>query len=333
MKTSLAERIRTGAAIAPPLSWMLSGLSLGTRLGMWTRKLRAVTKVDARVISVGNITAGGTGKTPAVIRIAQEHIALGKKVGILTRGYGTESKEAIIVSSDVAPEDHYRVLGDEPAVILRHVPEALLFKAKNRVAAAELADYEHGCQVLILDDGYQYLQLDRKENVLVIDSTNPFGNGCVLPRGFLREPLEELRRATRCIVTRCDADTDRDAIKLELHKHNPGCHIEWTTHAPSYLYNVASGEQIALDAFADRDVIAACAIGSPEAFVHTLESLGMRVGETRAFDDHSAIPDEALVSEDDTPILITEKDAVRLLHPPEGVFALVVALKPCDTST
>jgi tetraacyldisaccharide 4'-kinase len=326
MKPTLAERIRTGAPIAPPLSWCLSSLSVLPRLGMWFRKRKKMTTINARVISIGNITAGGTGKTPAVIRMAKEQIALGKKVAILTRGHGTPSKQAVVVSTDVDPKDYYTVLGDEPAVILRHVPEAILFKAKNRILAAEQAAYTHGCDVLILDDGYQYVHLARKENILLIDSTNPYGNGCVLPRGFLREPLEELRRATRCIVTRCSADTDRQTIKSELHKHNPGCPIEWTTHQPAYLYNVATGDELPLDTFAKQSVIAACAIGNPESFTHTLESLDILVSETRAYDDHAAIPTEALVT--DLPIIITEKDAVRLTHPPENVFALVVELKP-----
>ena len=332
MKNSLADRIRTGAPIAPPLSWALTCLSLGPRLGMWTRKRRPVTQIDARVISIGNITAGGTGKTPAVIRIAQEHIAQGKKVGILTRGYGTSTKEAVTVSTDIPPQDHYRILGDEPALILRHVPQAILFKAKNRVIAADQARHDHGCQVLILDDGYQYLQLARKENILLIDSTNPFGNGCLLPRGFLREPLHALSRATRCIVTRCDANTDRDTIKLELQKHNPGCPIEWTTHAPAHLYNLATGEQLPLDTFKNQDIIAACAIGNPQAFTNTLESLHMNITQTRTFNDHAPIPTKALQSDPDTPIIITEKDAVRLTNPPENVYALVIELKPYNNT-
>ncbi len=325
-KSSLADRIRTGAPIAPPLSWLLSSLTPITRLGMGLRKRRAVTKVDARVISIGNITAGGTGKTPAVIRIAQEYLAQGKTVGILTRGYGTPSKEAITVSSDISPEDHYRVLGDEPALILRHVPESLLFKAKDRVAAAQMAVRKYGCTVLILDDGYQYTQLHRNENILLIDSTNPFGNGHVLPRGFLREPLDNLCRATRCIITRCDPTTDRDAIKLELNKYNPGCAIEWTRHEPTHLYKVATGEGLPLDTFAHQAIIAACAIGNPEAFVNTLESLDMKVSDTRVFDDHATIPPEAL--EGDMPIVITEKDAVRVESPSENVYALCIALRP-----
>jgi tetraacyldisaccharide 4'-kinase len=321
----LANRIRTGDSIAPPLSWALSSLTPFTRLGMWLRKRKKVTSANAHVISVGNITAGGTGKTPAVIRIAKEQITLGKKVGILTRGYGTKSKEAIVVSSNVSPDDYYSELGDEPAVILRHVPGAIVFKAINRVAAAKLAVYEHGCTVLILDDGFQYIYLDRKENILLIDSTNPFGNGSLLPRGFLREPLEELRRATRCIVTRCSSDMNRTAIKQELQKHNPGCPVEWTTHAPSYFYHLATGEQYPLDHFNGQRAVAACSIGNPESFTKTLGALKIEISETRAYDDHAPIPTEAFSTE--SPIIITEKDAVRLKTPPKNVYALVVELR------
>lgn len=324
MKPTLADRIRRGDPIAPPLSWLLSGATLFTRAGMKFRSYHPYAAVDADVISIGNITAGGTGKTPAVIRYAKRAIEMDLKVGVLTRGYGTPQSTSLVLSTDLEPADYYQKLGDEPAVILRHVPEALIVKGKDRVHAAQVAVQNHGCQVLILDDGYQYMHLGRNDNILVIDSANPFGNGRLLPRGFLREPPSAIARATLCIITRCDELADRSEIEDTIRHYNPNCPIEWTMHSPTHLVNASTGAELPLDHFAGRDVSAVCAIGNPEAFTKTLEGLGMRVTEHHAFTDHRAIPIDVL--EGVLPVIITEKDAVRFPTLPENVYVLTVEL-------
>ncbi|HIA48017.1 MAG TPA: tetraacyldisaccharide 4'-kinase [Candidatus Hydrogenedentes bacterium] len=325
MKDTLSDRIRRGDTIDPPLSWLLSGATIFTRAGMGIRRMRPFAAVDADVISIGNITAGGTGKTPAVIRYAKRGVAAGVKVGVLTRGHGTRQSSSVVVSSDIEPEDHFRLLGDEPALILRKVPEALVFKGKDRVQSAQIAVQDHGCQVLILDDGYQYIHLGRNDDILMIDSTNPFGNGRLLPRGFLREPLSDICRATHCIVTRCDEGLDRSEISETVQRYNPGCAIEWTVHSPTALIHADTDVEQSLDLFSGKDVIAACAIGNPESFTKTLESLGMNVIESHAFADHERIPQNVLKSSH--PAIITEKDAVRIQSPPDNVFAVGIELE------
>jgi tetraacyldisaccharide 4'-kinase len=325
MKTTLAERIRTGETITPPLSWLLSTATLLTRAGMGIRKMRPFVAVEADVISVGNITAGGTGKTPAVIRYANKCVERNLKVGILTQGYGTPQETPIVVSTDIKPEDYSQKLGDEPAVILRHVPEAIIFKSKDRVHAAQIAVSDHQCDVLILDDGYQYVHLGRNDNILMIDSANPFGNRHVLPRGFLREPLTEIARATHVIVTRCEENFDRSEITDTVRLYNQHCTIEWTRHSPTRLLHLASGEERPLDFFSGKDVVSACAIGNPEAFVDTLKKLDMKVVESHAFTDHTDIPTDTLKGS--KPVIITEKDAVRISDPSDNLFALVVELE------
>ncbi|MFP6581545.1 MAG: tetraacyldisaccharide 4'-kinase [Candidatus Hydrogenedentota bacterium] len=319
----IADAIRTGEAIPIPLSGLLLAATPLTRIGMFLRSLKPVTRVDAHVISIGNLTAGGTGKTPAVIRYAREHIAAGKKVGILTRGYGTASTEKLVVSADIEPAEHCAKLGDEPAVILRHCPEAIIFKSKNRVHAAQIAVDEYQCDVLILDDGYQYLPLHRDENILLIDACNPFGNGHLLPRGFLREPVAAMTRATRILVTRCDQSDQLDLIRGAIRKIHPDCPVEWTQHAPTALVNLATGEKLPLDHFEGQDVVAACAIGNPEAFHQTLSNLGMNVTELITAPDHAPLPESALTHD---PTIITEKDAVRLTVPTPNLYSLTIEL-------
>ena len=171
---------------------------------MWCRLQCPRTRVNARVISFGNITAGGTGKTPAVIERARQEVASGRKVAVLTRGYGSQSKESLIVANE-SSEDLYLRIGDEPALIARKVPRAIVIKCADRVLAAKTAIDEHGCDTLIMDDGFQHVRLERDENIVLIDAANPFGNGHLLPRGILREPLHALKRATHFILTRCQA--------------------------------------------------------------------------------------------------------------------------------
>lgn len=320
----LADKIRTGAPISPALAALLSAVTPLTRFGMWFRGLKPVAGVDAYVISVGNLTAGGTGKTPAVIRIAKEHANAGKKVGVLTRGYGTTSSENVVVSADMEPAEYATRLGDEPAVILRHVPEAIVFKSKDRVHAAQIATKDHKCEVLILDDGFQYLPLHRHDNILLIDACNPFGNGHLLPRGFMRENVSAMTRATQIIVTRCDQSDQLDLIEAMIEKTHPGCPIEWTRHAPSTIIHLATGEEYPLDHFKGQDVTAACAIGNPEAFQQTLTDLGLNVTNLITAPDHAQLPDSALGN---GITIITEKDAVRLGDVSECVYVLSIELE------
>lgn len=331
MKSHLADRIRRGESINPPLSWLLSAGTIINRVGMWFRKQRPLAMVDAYVVSVGNITAGGTGKTPAVIRYAKHYVEQGHKVGILTRGYGTPSEHSIVVSADIDPDEYCDKLGDEPAVILRQVPEVIVVKGKDRIHAAQVAVNEHACEVLILDDGYQFLHLARNENILLIDSQNPYGNGKLIPRGFLREPLREIHRATHCVVTRVTDDLDRAEIINAVRSYAPDIQIEWTQHTPTRLLHPLTGVEQSLDIFSGQEVVAACAIGNPEAFTRTLEDLGMTVIETHAFPDHDTISTEVFKSKH--PVIITEKDAVRIKHPPDNLFVLEVELETLETTT
>lgn len=324
-RRSLTERIRRGDPIPLPLSVLLQSATPITRVGMALRKRKPVVKIDAHVISIGNITAGGTGKTPAVIERAQAELDKGKKVGILTRGYHAQSGNRTVVSAQVSSEDRFAELGDEAALLLKRVPGVTVFKGADRIHTARLAVEQHGCDVLILDDGFQYVPLHRDENILIIDATNPFGNGHLLPRGILREPVDATERASEVILTRCDQAKEIASIIETLHTHAPDIPVRTTSHEASGLWQVNSGTEWSLDRLHEQSVKAACALGNPEAFLATLNGLGVSVTEFHAYPDHARIPDE-LVNTDEM-LVVTEKDAMRMKSPGPGVVALAIALQ------
>jgi len=320
----LKDRVRRGESLPQPLDALLQAATPFVQLGMAWRLSRPRVRVAARVVSFGNLTAGGTGKTPAVIERARAEIAAGKKVAILTRGYGASSASDPVV---LAPGGYCpglaETLGDEPALIARCVPEAFVIKCADRVAGARMALEQCGCQTLILDDGYQYVMLERDENILVVDASCPFGNGWLLPRGTLREPLEAMRRATALLLTRCDQAPDLPKLVERLAELCPGVPVRKTWHAPSGLWRVRDGREEPVAAWEGRTVHAVCGIGHPEAFFRTIESLGMRIERKTVFPNHSRFSLEGFSAEY---IIMTEKDAVRLTQAPPQAYALAVRL-------
>jgi tetraacyldisaccharide 4'-kinase len=324
---ALAERVRRGESIPAPLAALLTSLTPFVRLGMAWRLRQPRVRVDARVISFGNITVGGTGKTPAVIERAREELAAGNRVAVLTRGYGTASQQnPFLVKGDSALAAQ---VGDEPALIARKAPGVVIAKGPDRVAAARAAIDRYGCDTLILDDGFQYVRLERDENVLLIDSCNPFGNGRLIPRGVLREPILHAGRATTVILTRCDQAGDLARLRAQVEALCPYAPIRETWHAPASLWRVSDGEEVPLEHLHGMRVRAACAIAHPEAFFRTLESLGAVLTERLACADHSRIPESALAGS--AMLVTTEKDAMRMERAPENVYALGIELRTLGT--
>jgi tetraacyldisaccharide 4'-kinase len=321
----LAEKVRRDEPIPFPLSIVLRAGTAFVRAGMWARLHGPRVRVGAQVISFGNITAGGTGKTPAVIERARFELGQGKKVAVLTRGYRSpKTRRPVIVEKKASWSETAEAYGDEPALILAKVPGVVAVKCVDRVAAAETAIEECGCDTLILDDGFQYVRLERDENIAVIDATNPFGNGRLTPRGILREPLNALGRATHVILTHCDQVSDTAPLVRLIDGLCPGVPVRKTWHKPTKLVRVSDGQERSLDVFAGEQVTALCAVGNPEAFVQTLESSGLRVTACRAFADHyrprsADIPSSGVV-------VTTEKNALFLDDAPPHVFALEIEL-------
>ncbi len=323
---ALAERIRRGEPVPRPLAALLTVLTPITRLGMARRMKQPVRTVNARVISFGNLTVGGTGKTPAVIERAAAELAAGRRVAVLTRGYGGRNRDPLFMADATMPTATAAwLLGDEPALILKRVPGVILVKAGDRVAGAQAVIARFGCDTLILDDGFQYLRLGRDENVVVIDATNPFGNERLIPRGILREDVGALTRATRILLTHCDK-VDTGPLEARLASLAPTAPVRRTRHAPTHLWRVVDGARVSLDAIKGQSIAAACAIGNPDAFFSTLESLGARVEARHAFRDHATF-NPARLTLRNQPLVVTEKDAVRMTNPPPEVLALAIALE------
>ena len=223
-------------------------------------------------------------------------------------------------------------------MIALKVPEAVVVKNRDRVTGARVAIEQHGCDTLILDDGFQYVRLERDENILLIDATNPFGNGHLIPRGFLREPLRAMARATAVILTHCDQAADLSPVLAQVKALAPHAPIRRTRHAPVGFCRLHDGQPLPCTAVAGKRVRAVCGIGHPESMFKTLEDLGAVVTEQVAVPDHGTIPIEALnVSQDGADIVVTtEKDAVRIQGsglPPESaseIWVLAIELKDLE---
>lgn len=222
------------------------------------------------VVSVGNLTVGGTGKTPCVEYVARFFRDLDYRVAILSRGYGAEQGR-----------------NDEAMVLEENLPDVPHLQGPDRASLAEVAVEELDSQVLILDDGFQHRRLRRDLDLVLIDATNPWGHGYLLPRGLLREPIQSLKRADLALLTRCDLAGPEtvDGIRSFIERVAPGLPIAETVHQPRGWINASRATQ-APDHNLNRPVAAFCGVGNPEAFRRTLEQLGLRIAQWRWFADH-----------------------------------------------
>lgn len=300
-----------------PLS-LLYGAVTRTRLSLYRRGTFQTTKLDRPVISIGNITTGGTGKTPLVEYVARTIASQGKKVCILTRGYGRKDPHLQVIVSD-----GYDVLaspseaGDEPYLLATKLAgQAAVISSADRIAAGQEAIKDFGTEAFVLDDGFQHLRLARDLNIACIDATNPWGGGRLLPYGRLREAPEGLRRADCVVLTRCDQVESVEALRGEVRELIDGRPIFESRMRPLRLASLKNGpETIAVPG----RVGAFCAVGNPASFFESLRGLGYEVGLERAFADHHVYSQgdvdalHQLARETGANALITTaKDAVKL---------------------
>ncbi|MFT3781325.1 MAG: tetraacyldisaccharide 4'-kinase [Nibricoccus sp.] len=321
------------AGLLQGASHLYSGI-VQTRYWLYQNRIFHDQHLGCLVVVVGNLTWGGTGKTPVVEKFARALRDRGRKVAILSRGYKSKSlplwKKSlnwITHASEPPPKvvsDGERVLlnseeaGDEPFMLARNLPGVIVLVDKNRVKSGAYAIKKFGCDTLILDDGFQYLPLKGRLNLLLVDKTNPFGNGFVLPRGILREPIKDLKRASYVFLTKSNGQRDAELEDL-IHSHNPGVDIIECAHKPQYLQRFDSDERLPLTALKGRRVGAFSGIATPESFEKFLKDLGATLSYTKRFLDHYrftyedivGIFSEALAERVDF-IVTTEKDAVRL---------------------
>jgi tetraacyldisaccharide 4'-kinase len=262
-------------------------------------------RVEAPVVSVGNLTTGGTGKTPMVEYVAGFYRQQDRQVAILSRGYGSTSG-----------------LNDEALVLYENLPDVPHLQGPDRVALARTAIEELESELLILDDGFQHRRLGRDLDLVLIDATVPWGYGHLLPRGLLREPAGGLRRAHLVILTRCDqVDAEAlTALRRKLQQLAPGVPVVETCHQPVELVNSDRATN-SLESLRDRPVAAFCGLGNPTAFENTLRALGARLVAVRTFPDHHAYTREDVDSLDawvdglrveGLTVIATQKDLVKL---------------------
>ena len=281
-----------------------------------------------QVISIGNVTAGGTGKTPVTEIFARTLAAAGRKVAILSRGY--RRKEAPlwrrlftqVVEPPLVVSDGRHVLldsetgGDEPYMLASNLPGVAVVVDRNRVKAGRYAIKRLGCDTLILDDGFQYQKLKHSLEVVLVDATNPFGNGNMLPRGILREPARNLSRADIIFLTKCRGDVS--AVRNEIRKYNETAEIVECNHSPKVLKDVWSREEFPLSWLKGKTVCTLSGVASPRGFEDSLRRLGAKVVWCERYADHHRYaPSEILYALNRTAdmgadaLVTTEKDAVR----------------------
>lgn len=292
-------------------------------------------RLDSRVISVGNLTTGGTGKTPCTIALAREAQRRGLKPIILTRGYKGTARGPVFVSRGDGPVLTVQEAGDEPFLMATKLPGVPVVKGGDRYASG-LYTMEHlgpcgwdaASTIFILDDGYQHWGLHRDKDILLIDSTNPFGIGRLLPLGRLREPLTAMGRADYIVLTRLTIGQDEReriaSLLTQIRRHNPNAPLFQAGQGPVSCRPV-SGGPLPEGWLKGKRVYAFCALGNPESFVKTLMSEGAVVSGRRAFRDHygygradmSAVKAAAEQAGAEW-IVTTEKDIIKL---PEHGFS------------
>ncbi len=259
------------------LSWPYS---LITRFRNWlyTHDLLRVHQVGVPVVCVGNLTTGGTGKTPLVVWLARLMGQKGLRAAVLTRGYKARKTPDGVTTNT-----------DEPAELAASCPGVPVIVNPDRVAGAAEAIRNHGAQVLLMDDGFQHRRLGRDLDIVAVDATCPFGYGRLLPAGLLREPLSGLTRAHVVVLTRSDQVSEETLrqIETEIRQVNPDLVVARSIHAPVGARG-GDGVEIPLEELKGKRVLAFCGLGNPAAFFTTVRACGCVLAGSRTYDDHYA---------------------------------------------
>lgn len=303
------------------------------RAGLYRLNIFKTRRLNCRVISVGNLTLGGTGKTPMVMRVADTLRRQGFKPAILSRGYGGQSQASVNVVNDgqrtlLSPEE----VGDEPVMMAQRLKDIPVLTGRIRYETGKYAIERLGADVLILDDGYQHLPLHRDLNILLCDATRPFGNGVVFPAGELREPLSALDRADLICLTRSRGDDAAGRIDGWNRKRVPV--IKSGLRVQSVI-ELSSGEEMAIETIQNQPVAAFCGIAHPLDFFQTLEQVPVKIVSRNSFPDHHDYSADTLQAIDDGAkhagvncIVTTEKDAVKLKGHAFGLPVYAVRVAP-----
>jgi tetraacyldisaccharide 4'-kinase len=323
------------------LRGVLSGLSqiyraiVQARLALYRKRIFRSHSHGVPVISVGNLTVGGTGKTPVVEMLARALQQGGRRVAILSRGYKSVPKPLLlrildrltgrkkifaprIVSDGVSLLLDSRTAGDEPFMLANNLRGVVVLVDRDRVRSGIYAIEEFGSDVLILDDGFQYVKMRHGLEITLIDRQAPFGNEHMLPRGTLREPPENLRRATHIFLTKCDG-SDNSELLRRIRRYNRTADIIECTHRPKHLKDFVTGEVRPLEFLKGLKIGALSGIAVPESFESALASLGAEIELTQSYADHHRYSLKEIerfvrrcARRNVDAVITTEKDAVRI---------------------
>jgi tetraacyldisaccharide 4'-kinase len=337
LEVILEERRGKAAGLARTLLLLLSKVFLvGVKLRRFLYDVRLLrdSTLGVQVIAVGNITVGGTGKTPVVEKFARELQNQGRTVAILSRGYRSKPPplakrllDRLLLRSDTTPprvvSDGKSLLldsetaGDEPYMLASNLKDVVVLVDKDRVKSGRYAIEKFGCDTLLLDDGFQYWKLaGRRRDIVLIDCQAPFGNEFLLPRGTLREPGSHLSRASTIFITKSDGNTAK--LRARIARHNAGAGIIECVHHPLYLEDLFTGERIELETLKGRKIAALSGIAQPESFENSLIKLGAELVYSKRFADHHRFTQQEVLNvvnrgkkRQAGVIITTQKDAVR----------------------
>lgn len=321
--------------------WCLKQLSrlylavVQLRLWLYAKGILRHHALGCQVISIGNLTVGGTGKTPVVEVFARELQKEGRRVAVLSRGYKKVEPSflqkvlnRILMRDKRQPprvvSDGKQLLldsamsGDEPYMLANNLPNVAVVVDKDRVKSGRYAINKLGCDTLVLDDGFQYLKMKHRLQIVLVDRTNPFGNENVLPRGILREPIRNIKRADFIFITKSNG-SGAEALKARIRQYNTRAEIIECQHCARYLKNVFSGQVYPLEHLNGLRVYALSGIAVPSGFEGELERRGAVLIEKVRFADHHRYTQQEIIDivndareRSADAIITTEKDAVRL---------------------
>jgi len=337
LEVILEGRPGTWAAIVRGL---LYGSSKVFQVGVKARRFLYNVRIlrdstlGVQVIAIGNLTVGGTGKTPVVEKFARVLRDQGRNVAILSRGYRSKPIPAhrwllnkLFLRDDTRPprvvSDGKSLLldsemaGDEPYMLASNLKDVVVLVDKDRVKSGRYAIEKYGCDTLLLDDGFQYWKLrGRRQDIVLIDRQQPFGNERLLPRGTLREPPSHLARASTIFITKSDGNTAE--LRRRIAQVNPAAGIIECIHHPLYLEDVFTGQRLGLDFLKGRKVASLSGIAQPESFEQSLVKLGAELVYAKRFADHHRFTQQEILNainrskkRQADAIITTQKDAVR----------------------
>ena len=312
---------------------------VAARLALYHHGFLRVRKAGRPVISVGNVAAGGAGKTPFVLWLAGELAAAGKNPAILTRGYGRTSRGTVVVSDGMGALAPVAAAGDEAALLARALPNVPIVADADRSRGAEKTlALRPETGLFLLDDGFSHLALGRNVEVVLLDATAPDAGGALLPEGRLREPLSSLARADLIVVTKCE-QADPSAAAALAARYAPGVPLFHATTEVTGIFD-ESGVRVRPEDLPGKTLVAVAGLARPEAFFATLRALGVTPAESLPFRDH--IPyrpgdlrriERTAESSGATAVVTTDKDAVKLEgRCPLPLFRVSVRMRVVETT-